>query len=162
MLTSQRLKQLVHYEPRSGEFTWLVAKSNRNAGSVAGRKLHQRGYRAIGIDRREYLSHRLAWLYMTGEWPSDVIDHIDGNPSNNEWSNLRSVSKSINQENRKRAASNSSTGLLGVVADKAKNLYAARIQVKGRKIHLGSFASPEPAHLLYLIAKRELHEGNTL
>ena len=88
-LTPERLRELLHYDPESGFFTWLpyVGKRGRiNAGDRAGCETGHKIY--IGIDGGIYRAHRLAWLYVHGEWPSLVIDHIDGNPHNNNIKNL--------------------------------------------------------------------------
>jgi len=103
----------------------------------------------------------MAWLYMTGSWPAAEIDHRNGNKSDNRWENLRDVQPVVNQQNKRRAQSNSKTGFLGVMVS-GDGRFCARIRVNGRNKHLGSFRSPELAHAAYLMAKRELHEGGTL
>ena len=80
-LTQDRLKELLHYDPDTGVFTWIQKPAPRGRaiiGSVAG-GLKQHGYITIGINQREYYAHRLAWLYVYGEWPEDQIDHINHN-----------------------------------------------------------------------------------
>jgi hypothetical protein len=97
-LTLNRLKEVLHYDPASGDWKWLVRVAWRiNAGGRAG-TLNTLGYVAIKVDGTVYLAHRLAWFYMTGNWPQE-IDHIDRNKSNCRWANLRSVTHAENMQN---------------------------------------------------------------
>ena len=107
----------------------------------------QNGYRKIKFEGKQYLSHRVAWLLYHGRWPIGDIDHIDGNPSNNQILNLRDVSHSKNLQNRKSATSKNKTGFLGVV--KRKNKFAAHIHRNGKQIYLGLFLTAELAHQAY-------------
>lgn len=140
------LRSLLSYEPKTGQFTWLVdRRGGTKAGDVAG-YLAQDGYLIISIRQRGYGAHRLAWLYMHGVWPNHFIDHINGVRNDNRIENLRDVTTSVNAENRKRATrSNQFTGLLGVSYG-SKNTWKAAIVVKGKTKNLGYFRSPEAAH----------------
>jgi hypothetical protein len=104
--------------------------------------------------------HRLAFLYVTGSWPSGFVDHINGNPLDNRFCNLRDVPKAINCQNLRRALSNNKCGLLGASPRHGK--WAATIMSKGVRIHIGTFNTPEEAHAAYVSKKRELHPGCTL
>lgn len=105
-------------------------------------------------------AHRIAWLLMTGAWPEQEIDHIDGNRSNNCWSNLREVEHVLNSHNQRRPSKNNSTGALGVSMGPSKTSpYLAGIRVDGKRIHLGSFRTLEEAESAYLTAKRQMHPG---
>lgn len=153
-LTTERLKAVLHYDPDTGIFTWLVSLSSRSvAGNEAGTIIHH-GYRAINIDGRRYLAHRLAWFYMTGEWPN-IIDHRDRDTGNNRFVNLRNGTRRLNNQNLGMRSDNS-TGFIGVT--KQKRLFAARISNKGKMIHIGSYRTAEEAHEAYQKAKKELHE----
>lgn len=160
MLTQAQLLKSHYYDPVTGLFyrRWSLGKLKKISSKS------KRGYLHCGINYSNYLVHRLAWLYMTGEWPEGDIDHIDGNPSNNKWENLRAGSRSDNHENLKTAKStNKSTGLLGAFSNcKPNDKFVAKIQVKGCIKCLGTFDTPEKAHQAYLTAKRELHSFNTL
>lgn len=162
-LTAERLRELLHYNPETGVFTWLVHRQRHRAGDVAGSK-HSMGYIEMGVCGSSYLAHRLAWLYMTGAWPAGDVDHKNGQRSDNRFDNLRDVSKSVNLQNRQSAPSNSLSGLLGVSRSAArKERWTARIQgLNGRPIHLGSFDTPQEAHHAYLEMKRSMHEGCTI
>lgn len=121
------------------------------------------GYKRIFIDGKLYLSHRLAFLYMTGEWPGKVVDHLNGDPSDNRFCNLRSTDQKTNLQNKRRAQkTNKSSGLLGVTFHKQTGKFIAAIGSNGKRLHLGYFSDPQEAHQAYLEKKRELHEGNTL
>jgi HNH endonuclease len=103
----------------------------------------------------QYSAHRLAFMFMEGKWPNDEIDHVDGNPSNNAWSNLRHATRSQNAQNQRRAQSTSSTGLLGV--GKNGDKFYARIYYQGVITYLGTFDTAKEAHEVYVKVKRELH-----
>lgn len=159
-LTAQRLREVLHYCPDTGVFTWLVRVAYRiNVGRAAG-SINAHGYTHIRLDNTVYLAHRLAWLYVFGVWPVSHIDHINGVRGDNRISNLRDVSASVNGQNRKRAQSNSSSGALG--AYRFKTRWASSIYVSGKTRHIGYFSSAEEAHAAYLRAKRLLHEGCTI
>lgn len=163
-LSAERLRELLHYDPETGVFVWLVGRSGvkKSRNSVAGGSDGQ-GYQRIKIDGVYYGAHRLAWLYVTGKFPNGVIDHIDGCRTDNRFANLRSVSRRINRENQRSASSSSKTGLLGVCApNKSSKRYGAMIGTKGRRIMIGRFDTPELAHEAYVEKKRLLHEGCTL
>lgn len=159
ILTASRLRELLHYNPDTGVFTRLVRVANAIAGVAAGCRRDD-GRVVISIDRKSYLSSRLAWLYVTGSMPSFEIDHKDTNPANDAWDNLRDVTPSVNQQNKRRAARNSTTGLLGV--RKHRNKFMARIKIKGRTTYIGIYPTPELAYSAYLEAKRRLHPGCTI
>src|SRR5262249_32141337 len=117
MITQERLKEVLFYSPKTGTFIWRVTLNPRGkAGSVAGCK--DGAYWAIRIDRTLYDAHRLAWLYMTGEWP-EGIDHRDKDGINNRWKNLREADQSQNGANS-RLRVNSATGYKGVYLRRGK------------------------------------------
>ena len=158
-LTHEKVRLKFNYDQASGIFTRAVDARSHKAGSVVtGTKSH--GYVRIWVDGKQVAAHRLAWFWMTGEWPSMDIDHIDGCRDNNAWNNLRHVDRSMNLENMRKAKShNRSTGLLGAYHSPTKGRFVSRIQVRGQNKNLGSFATAEEAHLAYMSAKRTLHEG---
>jgi hypothetical protein len=104
LLSQERLKVILDYNPETGVFHWLVQKGNRvHPGDIAGAPhLPHRPYILIQIDRRKWKAHRLAWLYVYGELPPDVIDHINGKHDDNRICNLRAVSQSVNNANARR------------------------------------------------------------
>jgi hypothetical protein len=159
LITQERLRELAHYCPKTGQFTHLQSKGSKKTGMSAG-TLRQDGYVYIMFGGMRAFAHRFAWLYMTGEWPTQEIDHIDGNKANNAFANLRQVSRQANTENKRQAKRTSKTGLLGVV--KHRNRFVAAITHSGNRTYLGVFETAEAAHAAYLKAKRELHAGCTI
>lgn len=162
-LKAEQLRRIVSYNAETGDFPWLQNRGGRRAGAKAGtvRKGMRKPDILICVRKKQYLAHRLAWLYVHGEFPKGDIDHINGDPSDNRISNLRDVSHRTNMENRKGAQANNKTRKLGVSPD-GRGKLRATIQVDGKHKHLGTFVDADKAHEAYLKAKRELHIGNTL
>lgn len=154
MLTLERLKEVLHYEPTTGVWTRLVRTGRRcHVGDVAG-GVNGKGYAQVSIDGHHYYSHILAWFYMTGEWPSRDIDHRDTDPLNNKWDNLRLTTESQNMANSCISKRNK-TGYKGVCYFKRGNNYTARIMVKGKAVFLGYSDTAEEAHDLYIEAAKK-------
>lgn len=152
-LTQRRLKEILHYNPETGIFTWRVRMSTRAlVGSEAG-CTEEHGYRVIRIAGKGYRAHRLAWLYVTGMWPNLEIDHKDTDHANNSWVNLREATGSQNQANT-HAQCNNKVGLKGV--RKCRKRFRATIRANGTQFHLGTFDTPEDAHEAYARAAQEL------
>jgi hypothetical protein len=147
-LTAERLRQVLHYDPRTGAWIWLVQNSARRpAGSFAG-EVKGSGYVIIGIDGLRYRAHRLAWLYMTGEWPKHQIDHKNTDRSDNRWINIRSATNVHNSFNRS-ANKNNTSGFKGVTWSKQRKKWFAKINVVGQQVHLGFFDDPAVASRAY-------------
>lgn len=161
MLTAERLREVLCYDPEVGVFTWIADHQRRRAGDVAGSR-QSNGYRGIMVDGVRYGAHRLAWLYVTGRWPVVEIDHEDTNRGNNAWLNLREATHAQNHQNKRKAHAGSQSGLLGVGWRKDTNQWYAAIQINGVRRYLGLFTDKHEAHAVYLKAKRELHPFNTL
>lgn len=153
-LTQERLKELLHYDPETGVFTWRVDRSNVREGTVAG-GVGQRGYVKLSVDGVSYPAHRLAFLYMTAEFPK-FVDHRDRVTSNNAWANLRGCTHSQNICNTVSRSYNTS-GYKGVAWHKASGKYRARIMENGISYHLGVFACPREAAHAYNCAAIQLH-----
>jgi hypothetical protein len=161
-LTAQRLRELLHYEPETGIFTRIKYRCARGkAGSVAGYKNAQ-GYVLFMVDRHMYMAHRLAWLYMTGDHPTGLIDHKDGNKSNNRFSNLRPADRTLNAQNKQKARADSKSGLAGAYYDARWGKWFSNITYGGKRRGLGMFATAQEAHEAYIAAKRQFHEGCTI
>lgn len=137
MITQARLKELLHYNSETGVFTRLVSTGGALAGSVTGTK-NSGGYLQTMVDYKLYKLHRLAWLYVHGEWPADQIDHIDHIRTNNRWNNLREVTHQENHRNRT-VNSNSASGITGVYWDKCAEKWRACIVIDGNNKHIGFF-----------------------
>lgn len=134
-LTAERLRELLHYDPSSGIFTWRVDRGvNKCKGNVAGTP-DGGGHLMIRVDYRIYKAHRLAWLYMTGAWPSALIDHKDHDKSNNRWTNIREADDRRNMWNGR--SKQPKSGHRGI--QKLGNKFAAFIYEGKRGICLGRF-----------------------
>lgn len=151
MLTAERLCEVLKYDPETGNLSWLV-----RGGKIAGCLQVSNGQRriTIRIDNKYYKAHRLAWLYMTGKWPVDDIDHINGDGADNRWCNLRAATRSENLSNRV-VRKNSKSGLKGVERNNG-NTWCARICSNGNRIYLGNFPTKEEAHMAYVRAAERL------
>ncbi len=160
IMTAQRVKELFHYDADTGLFTRFPAKNIRRGQNCVG--TINRGYLRIKIDYKLYSAHRLAWLYVHGEWPNDQIDHINGDMADNRISNLRAATNSQNKQNARKARSDSRSGLIGAMWDSQKNKWRAEILVDGKRKHLGYFEQAEQAHAVYIEAKRTLHPFCTI
>ena len=162
-ISADEVRALLHYDPVTGIFRWKVRETvkrnwnTRYAGKVAG--AHRNGksrHIQIVIHKRIYLAHRLAWLYVTGEWPTSQIDHKDTNQSNNKWLNLRKASQPQNMMNRGKNKNNKS-GFKGVYKETHTGLWVARITANRHIYILGRYSSPEMAHAAYRAAATRLH-----
>jgi len=155
-LTHARLTQLFHYDPANGHFTRLLNRCSRTrAGDIAGNETAQ-GYLRIGIDGKEYTCHRLAWFYMTGEWPKDQIDHINGIRTDNRFTNLREATTAENTRNGL-ISKNNTSGFKGVCFHKDTGRWQAKIFINGKGRHLGLFDTAEAAANAYDAAAAKLH-----
>lgn len=154
-ITAEHVRELFHYDPDTGVITRIVSRSGAKAGSVAG-ALHQSGYINIKIYRRTYKAHRIAWLYMYGEWPQQQLDHINGNRADNRICNLRSATANENSRNRKTHRNNTS-GYKGVTWYARARKWQASICVNGKKKCIGYFKCPQAAHEAYCSASVMLH-----
>jgi HNH endonuclease len=145
MLTFDRLREVLEYNPESGVWVWIVRTGQKSKpGKIAG-SLDNDGYVVIRIDRANYRAHRLAWLYMTGSWPRVTIDHINLEPADNRWVNLREATYSQNNANRRRCGA---SGIKGVYPHKG------RWRVNFRNKYVGLFDTQEQAREAYLSAAR--------
>lgn len=148
VLTQADLVDLLHYDPETGHFT---RKKSTAIGMKAGDRAHSidsHGYVRFGVKGRNYRAHRLAWLYMTGEWPKEQIDHINCVRSDNRWANLRAATRTENLRNQKTRSGNKS-GFKGVSFNAMANKWVACIRVKRKTIFLGYFESAQAAHEAY-------------
>ena len=129
-VTQARLKELLHYDPETGLFTWLQSRGCMKAWSVAGsvHTNHKSGktYIHIKIDHKMYQAHRLVFLYMEGKFPPEEVDHINGAGADNKWWNLRKATKSENMRNERQRDDNTS-GVIGVDFDKSRGRWRGQI-----------------------------------
>lgn len=153
-LTQAKLKESLLYDAATGLFSWRV-KPNRNIkiGATAGCK--KDGYVQIRLDKKSYLAHRLAWLYVHGVTPDEFVDHIDGDKSNNRITNLRPATMSQNRQNIRSATKNSKTGVKGVCLFRDK--FRSSITIGSRYIFLGDYNTIHEAASAYSVAQKIHH-----
>jgi len=150
-MNQESLKSVLHYDPATGVFRRRFAKAyNAKPWSVAGR-VATKGYVQIVIDGKAYMAHRLAWLYIHGEWPKQQVDHINGCKTDNKIDNLRDVSQSENMLNQSKPRNGK---LLGVSWHKTTQKWSARLQINKKVNSLGYFDNEIMAHQAYLEAKK--------
>lgn len=142
-LTQKRLKELLHYDPDTGIFTRKVKVQGRDIGSIAGGV--DKGYWRISVDGKRYRANRLAFLYMTGEFPKYFCDHINEIRLDDRWINLRDVTNSQNLLNRKNANIDSKTGLKGIHWCNERNAYVVSLTINKHKKNLGRYKAIEDA-----------------
>jgi hypothetical protein len=147
MVTFERLHAVLKYDPETGGWEWLPRAGNARYGGPAG-AVTTGGYLRIEIDGSTYAAHRLAWFYMTGEWPPSQIDHEDTDRANNRWSNLRLATPKQNAANQ-RCRANNSLGVKGVNYVARAGKFRATIYVDKRNVHLGYFRTAEAASAAY-------------
>jgi len=156
MIIQEELKRQLHYNPDTGIFTRIVSNSNRvKIKSIAG-WYTSNGYIYIDINCTSYSSHRLAWLYMTGNWPEDQIDHINHVRDDNRWLNLRECTNAQNGANAGKPKNNTS-GYKGVSWNKGVKKWTAQIMFNYKKIHLGCFTCKHEAAEAHNAKALELH-----
>lgn len=170
-LTASYLRSILHYDKETGIFTWRtrppghfktsrahLIRNARFAGAKAGHLCESHGYVQIRIDKKLYLAHRLAWLYMTGEWPAAQIDHINCDKLDNRFCNLRQATNAENIRNSRKPSTNTS-GLKGVSWHKPNNKWRVQISANGSKRHLGYFDEDklDEAAAAYERAAKALH-----
>lgn len=153
MEDQELLKQKLHYDPDTGIFTALHSHGTRVKGEPVG-YLTKDGYLVVGFNHKTPHLHRLAFLYMQGEWPTGAIDHKDGDRTNNSWDNLRVASRSTNSRNRKKNKNNTS-GTTGVYFCAGRGRWDAYIHTDGKRKSLGSFMYEEDAIFARLTAEKD-------
>lgn len=157
MLTQEQLKELLHYCPETGVWTWIVSRGGMKKGDVAGCVHTSSGkkYRRIKLFGSMRPAHRIAFLYVTGRFPENGVDHEDGNGLNNRWSNLREANSADNAKNQRLPANNTS-GTVGIYFRKERNRWEASIEINRRHKSLGYFRNKDDAIAARKKAESEL------
>lgn len=137
MITQKRLMEVLRYDRETGIFTWKKTRSGCAKYSTAGGYTGS-GYWKVGIDGKNYMAHRLAFLYCYGYFPENDIDHINRTKDDNRISNLREASRTCNSRNKGIGMANKS-GVIGVSLSKTRNKWEVKIQVGGKSMHLGYY-----------------------
>ena len=156
MLTQAELKSHLHYNPETGIFTRIKLCKGTKVGDIAGGKRTD-GYVDIRVNGRKYKAHRLAWLYVNDEFPTNQIDHVSGIKDDNRIVNLREATNQQNNFNTG-AYKNNMSGFKGVAFNKARNKWLAKARLNGKVHHLGLFTTPKLASQSYQ-SFAALHHG---
>lgn len=168
MINQSELKTLLHYNPYTGIFTWNTRSrsyfitdstwkmwNTRFAGTIAGTtRVNIKSYKIIQVKRQRYYIHRLAFLFMTGEFPTQQVDHINGDGTDNRWCNIRSVTSRENSKNS-RLRSDNTSGCVGVSWFKSRNKWCVRIKHRGVYLSCGYFNNKEDAIRVRKLAEIE-------
>lgn len=155
MLTQEKLKSRLKYNKKTGVFTRNIKFFGKEKGTAVG-GARKDGYFVIVTFGKHYLAHRLAWLYVKGYFPKGDIDHIDGDPRNNAWSNLRESSRRENLWNS-RVRIDSTSGIKGVRFHKASQLFNPRVTVNGKTHSLGYYKDIKIAEKVIKEARLKLY-----
>jgi hypothetical protein len=150
LLTAEKVKSLLHYDPNTGDFTWLCDPHTgpRRKGSIAG-VIGNFGYRLIKISQKRYLAHRLAWLMVHGSWPEFDVDHINGDRGDNRIENLRAATRAENCANR-RLESFGVSGAKGVFWNKKLEKWQVGLKKGKLRKHVGLFSDLNEAKAAYV------------
>ena len=131
------LGDIITYDPTTGLFKWIDIEGSHNCRKMRGwfdPNQNGGGYRRIMVNGKKYYAHRLAVRLMTGSFPEKEVDHIDRNPSNNKWCNLRCCDRTVNNLNTR-----------GKGVSKVGSKYRAYVTYNNKKHHLGYFNDKEEA-----------------
>lgn len=157
MIDHATLTSILRYDPITGNLYWNQPRPKIKVGAKAG-SLHHKGYVNLEINGKFYSAHRLVWFFVTGAMPNGIVDHINGNRSDNRFENLREATHGQNRANSKH---NNKTGLKGVRflswVPEGKRRWAAGITHNKQVTYLGSFHTKEEAHSAYCEAAKRLH-----
>ena len=147
MITQQQLKSLFYYDKLNGIFICIKPVGKLKQGNIVGNKNHD-GYVRLKINYKSYQLHRLAWLYVYGEFPKNEIDHINGIRYDNRIENLREATSSENARN-KNASPRNTSNFKGVTYHKKSNKWQAQASHNNKAHYLGLFESKEMAYKEY-------------
>lgn len=156
MISQARLKEVLLYDPATGEFRWRVRMGCRALEGARAGTVKEDGYRILFIERKRYAEHRLAWFYVHGFWPAADIDHANGVRADNRIGNLREATRAQNAANSP-ARTPGVVGLRGVSRVSSSGSFQSRIAANGKQHYLGAFSDPVEAHAAYCKAAKRLH-----
>ena len=144
-LTWEALISVLSYDPITGDFRWRAVTHGRvRIGGLAGGSLVDGGYRKIRVNGHLYRAARLAWFYMTKQWPEALIDHKNGNRADDRWANLRPATRKENAINHGKSKANTS-GVTGVYWYDRNQKWGVIISANGKREFLGLFDTREEA-----------------
>lgn len=151
--SQESLKQRLDYNPETGVLTWAYSKPGITKGKVVGHPNKSGRFTQVMLDRKSYLAHRIIWKWMTGEDPPSLIDHINHDPHDNRWENLRLATHAENSQNKRGWGKHKK----GVRKNTCGKTFGAEIRVEGKNFYLGCFKTEDEAHQAYCEAAELLH-----
>lgn len=155
--TREQLLSYFDYHPDAGSFTWKVVSSNHvRIGDDVGRSVGDTW--RIAIAGKQHSRARLVWLAETGKWPKHEMDHMNGNPIDDRFCNLRDLTRAKIRQNQSMVQVGKF--MKGVIQTKSGKFKTA-IQVSGKKIHSKSFDTELEAHIEWLHLKEKHHPYQT-
>lgn len=148
-ISVEDLREIVSYDQSTGDLRWKINSGVRRVGDLV--KNHDKnGYNRLCYLGGYYFAHRVAWALHSGEWPSEMIDHVNGVKSDNRIDNLREATRSQNCVNRAPTSTpRAKSGYFGVVAARAPGSWGAKLVVNRKRLYLGTFKTPEDAARAY-------------
>jgi hypothetical protein len=160
MTIYEEAMRVLEYDPETGIVRHRITHGRAKAGTIAGTRRCD-GYSVIWVDGKLHLMHRVIYLMMTKEWPSQQIDHINRDPSDNRWCNLRAASPRDNIMNRRayKMRPDNKSGYTGVSFMRCHGKWRAELSVDGTRHYLGIFSTAEQAANARRHAQQELVEG---
>lgn len=164
-ITAEYLRSILHYTPETGVFVWLPRMEKSGRGGRKGRDIGKPAgtrnlrYVQISIDGIFYVAHRLAWLWMTGQWPEEILDHVNRDGFDNRWDNLRQATCGENSANR---SNHKKIGLRGAYLNKYSGRWTSVIHANGRLVHLGTFDTETEAHNVFCDQAIKIRPGKFL
>lgn len=151
------IKEFLSYDPISGFFTWVKVLGGRTIpGSIAGTETN-RGYIQLKFNGKYYLAHRLAFFFMTGSFPAEDVDHVNGVTTDNRFFNLRLATTTQNLCNTK-VRSDSNSGIKGITYIKENKTWRAKLSMRGKTVFQKNFKFLEDA-CKEIKRQREIHHG---
>lgn len=157
----QMLHELLDYNAKTGAFSWKKPRRGVKTGVQLGCD-NGSGYLRITVAGKSEYAHRLAWMYVNGHWPTQTVDHINGNRGDNRIANLRLATYAENMQNIRQATKKSESKVLGVSWHKRAGKWQVHISVGRNKKYLGLFKDKSEAQQAYIAAKRDLHPFSTI
>jgi hypothetical protein len=143
LISHTYLISILNYDPDTGIWRWLVDRNNHmKAGDIAG-NVNKTGYRIIGINGKQYLSSRLAYFYMTGEWPEKTMDHMNQVKDDDRWENLEQKDDTEQMHNQGMRKDNTS-GVKGIHFENRDKVWVGQIR-HYRKTYKKNFHTFEEA-----------------
>lgn len=155
-MAPDEVRSLIKYDPETGSLSWLIRRGSAQAGKAIN-TMSTDGYIVVGINRKRYQAHRVAWAIHHGDWPNSDIDHINGNRADNRIVNLRLCDDSQNQCNVSKKSGSFTSSYKGVGFHKGSKKWRARIRMRNKRVELGYFDTQEQAYAAYCEASKNYH-----